>query len=254
MPEATVYGSLLAGLFGSAHCLAMCGGIAGAVGVAGGQAGRMQRTLLYNLGRVSSYTVAGAAAGGASLVLGSLIDLPTWSMVARILAGTVLIVMGLNIALQWRLLSAIETAGAGLWRHIAPSAQRLLASSHPLAMLGLGALWGWLPCGLVYSALLIAIASGSALDGAATMFAFGLGTLPSMLAAGATAAGILRITRQRGVRWLAGALLVTMGAWTGLQPILKMPQPHSHHGAQTSELRPARQGSVEPGQASQVAV
>jgi len=238
MPEATVYGALLAGLFGSAHCLGMCGGIAGAVGVSAGQAGRLQRTILYNLGRICSYTVAGAAAGGAGLAVGSLIDLHTWSIAARLLAGLVLMAMGLNIALQWRLLSAIEAAGAGLWSRIAPAARRLLASPHPLATLGLGALWGWLPCGLVYTVLLVAVSTSSALEGAGTMLAFGLGTLPSMLAAGAATAGILRFTRRRPIRWLAGGLLVAMGAWTALQPLVKIAatdSAHQHHGAHAGE-------------------
>lgn len=234
MPEMTVAGALVAGLLGSAHCLGMCGGIAGAAGLAGDPGTRLGRTLQYNAGRVASYAIAGALAGGVGVALGDVLDLPAWSTVLRVLAGLVLVALGLNIALQWRLLAAIERAGAGLWRRLAPLAGRLLRSGHPLATLGLGGLWGWLPCGLVYTVLLAAAASGSAWQGAATMLAFGLGTLPAMLAAGVAASSVLRLTRSTRVRMAAGLLLVLMGAWTALHPLAKLATggaAHAHYGA-----------------------
>jgi len=240
MPEMTVAGALVAGLLGSVHCLGMCGGIAGAAGLAGNPGARLGRTVLYNAGRVASYAIAGALAGGAGVALGDVLDLPAWSTVLRVLAGLVLVALGLNIALQWRLLAAIETAGAGLWRRLAPLAGRLLRSGHPLAMLGLGGLWGWLPCGLVYTVLLAAAASGSAWQGAATMLAFGLGTLPAMLAAGVAAGTLLRLVRSMRVRMAAGLLLVLMGAWTALHPVVKLATgggAHSQHGAMVPMAR-----------------
>lgn len=219
MNEATtIAGALLAGLLGSVHCMGMCGGIAGAIG-AGQNTRKLSWALLYNLGRIGSYALAGALAGGASFALGSAINLPFWSMITRGLTGAILILIGLNIALGWRLPGLLENAGARVWALLSPTARRLLSSRSAAGMLGLGALWGWLPCGLTYTMLLAAAGTGHAAEGGLLMLAFGLGTLPAMVAAGAAAGTLQRFTRSRNVRRLSGALLVILGIWTAAYPI-----------------------------------
>jgi sulfite exporter TauE/SafE len=214
----TMAGALLAGLLGSVHCMGMCGGIAGAIG-AGQSTRKLSWALLYNLGRIGSYSIAGALAGGASFALGSAIDLPFWSMITRGLTGLILILIGLNIALGWRLPSLLESAGARVWTLLSPTARRLLSSRSAAGMLGLGALWGWLPCGLTYTMLLAAAGTGQVAEGSLLMLAFGLGTLPAMVAAGAAAGTLQRFTRSRNVRRLSGALLVILGIWTAAYPL-----------------------------------
>lgn len=221
MIASTLAGAFLAGLLGSVHCLGMCGGIAGAAAAGPGPQGRnLSWVLLYNLGRVGSYSLAGAIAGAAAFALGSAIDLPAWGAITRGLTGVILVLIGLNFALGLRLPRFLEAGGGRIWALVSPAARRLLSSRSALGMLGLGALWGWLPCGLTYTMLVAAAGTGKALDGAMLMLAFGMGTLPSMMAAGAAAGSLQRFTRARYTRRLSGILLVILGIWTAALPVM----------------------------------
>lgn len=212
--------ALVLGLLGGGHCMGMCGGLMGALTLAipPAQRGRRLRLLVaYNVGRVLSYTVAGLMLGMAGWAVAN----SPAVLVLRIMAALLLIAMGLYLAGWWSGLTRVEAMGRGLWRHIQPVASRLLpVSSLPRALL-LGALWGWLPCGLVYSTLLWAASQGNALHSAALMAAFGLGTWPVLLAAGLAAERINRVLRRRSVRVAGGMLVVLFGVWT-------LPGPHQH--------------------------
>ncbi len=212
-PELGFFAALLAGLVGSGHCLAMCGGISAAL--AGGSRGPLT-ALLLSTGRVMSYSLAGALAGGGGALLGRSLDLLRLGLGLRIAFGALLVAVGLTLALRWRGLLWIEALGARLWTRVAPALGELLPPRGPLAALTVGALWGWLPCGLVYSMLALALASGSPGNGALVMAGFGLGTLPALLLAGGTAAGLLRHLRGSRGRRLSGALLAGFGLWTVL--------------------------------------
>ena len=235
MMVSTLAGAFLAGLLGSVHCLGMCGGIAGAAAAGAGPQGRnLSWVLLYNLGRVGSYCLAGMIAGAAAFALGSAIDLPAWGAITRGLTGVILVLIGLNFALGLRLPQFLEAGGGRIWALISPTARRLLSSRSATGMLGLGALWGWLPCGLTYTMLVAAAGTGRALDGALLMLAFGLGTLPSMMAAGAAVGSLQRFTRARYTRRLSGVLLVILGIWTAALPIKswltgQTGHTHGHH-------------------------
>lgn len=212
--------ALILGLLGGGHCIGMCGGLMGALTLAipPAQRGRRLRLLVaYNVGRVLSYTAAGLMLGMAGWAVAN----SPAVLVLRIMAALLLIAMGLYLAGWWSGLTRIEAMGRGLWRHIQPVASRLLpVSSLPRALL-LGALWGWLPCGLVYSTLLWAASQGNALHSAALMAAFGLGTWPVLLATGLAAERVNRLLRQRSVRVAGGMLVVLFGVWT-------LPGPHQH--------------------------
>ena len=175
--------AVILGLLGGGHCLGMCGGLMGALTLAIPKEQRSRRfrlLLAYNLGRILSYATAGLLIGLAGWAVAN----SPAAMFMRVLAGLLLIAMGLYLAGWWSGLTRIESLGRGLWRHIQPVANRLLpVSSLPRALL-LGALWGWLPCGLVYSTLLWSASQGNALDSALLMLAFGLGTWPVLLATG----------------------------------------------------------------------
>jgi len=222
-PELGFFAALLAGLVGSGHCLAMCGGISAAL--AGGSRGPAPTTaLLLSTGRGMSYSLAGALAGGGGALLGRGLDLLRLGLGLRLAFGALLVAVGLTLALRWRGLLRIEALGARLWTRVAPALGGLLPPRGPLAALTVGALWGWLPCGLVYSMLALALASGSPANGALVMAGFGLGTLPALLLAGSAAAGLLRHLRGSRGRRLSGALLVGFGLWTALGA-----PPHAGH-------------------------
>lgn len=196
--------ALVLGLLGGGHCLGMCGGLMGALTLAippEQRARRFRLLLAYNLGRILSYALAGLLLGLAGWALAS----GPFALALRIVAGLLLISMGLYLAGWWSGLTRIEALGRGLWQYIQPLAGRLLpVSSLPRALL-LGTLWGWLPCGLVYSTLLWAASQGDAIDSALLMLAFGLGTWPVLLATGLAAERLTALLRRRGVR-IAGEI------------------------------------------------
>jgi len=211
--ELSLLTALLAGLLGGVHCVGMCGGIVAAFSFrADGGTPPFRLHLAYNLGRVSSYVMFGALAGalGASLKLAAFLPVQT---LLYLLAQVVMILLGLYLAgfNQWVLV--FERAGGALWRKAKPLFQKLLpVTSLPQAVLA-GMAWGWLPCGLVYSVLVSALAAGSAPSGAALMLAFGLGTLPNLLGMGLFARQIRPFMQQPWVRRAAGLTVAGFGAW-----------------------------------------
>ena len=222
MPElvAPLLSALILGLLGGGHCLGMCGGLMGALTLAippEQRARRLRLLLAYNLGRILSYAAAGLPIGLAGWAEAS----SPAAMRLRVLAGLLLIAMGLYLAGWWSGLTRIEAVGRHLWRHLQPVASRLMpVSSLPRALL-LGAVWGWLPCGLVYSTLLWASSQGSPGESALLMLAFGLGTWPVLLATGMAAERLTALLRRRGVRVAGGLLVILFGIWT-------LPGPHQH--------------------------
>ena len=211
--NALVVAALTMGLLGGAHCVVMCGGVVGAM--CAGSAPPMRRAshvLLYNVGRIASYAIAGAIAGGVGALASSVGAVYGAQVALRVIAGVLALTVGLYVAGVWRGARALERAASPLWRRVEPLAKRLLPVEHPLAALGLGALWGWLPCGLVYAALGIAVTSATPSMGALTMAAFGVGTLPTLVAMGAAASALARVARRPWVRRGAGLALALMGA------------------------------------------
>ncbi len=222
MPELAplLVSALVLGLLGGGHCLGMCGGLMGALTLAippEQRSRRLQLLLAYNLGRILSYALAGLLLGLAGwVVAGSQAE-----VIMRTLAALLLIAMGLYLAGWWSALTRIEALGRGLWRHIQPLTRRFMpVTSIPKAVV-LGSLWGWLPCGLVYSTLLWASSQGNAVNSALLMLAFGLGTWPVLLATGLAAERITTLLRKRGVRMAGGLLVILFGIWT-------LPGPHQH--------------------------
>jgi sulfite exporter TauE/SafE len=212
--------ALILGLLGGGHCLGMCGGLMGALTMAippDQRNKRLQLLVAYNIGRISSYALAGLLVGLAGWAIGN----SPAAMLLRILAGILLICMGLYLAGWWSGLTRIEALGRHLWRHLQPLTRRLMPVTSVPQALFLGAIWGWLPCGLVYSTLLWAASQGSALNSALLMLVFGLGTVPVLLATGMAAERLTALLRQRGVRIAGGVLVMLFGLWT-------LPGPHQH--------------------------
>lgn len=206
------------GLMGGVHCLAMCGGIVSALnikrgGAPGALAVDLSIQLAYNGGRIASYATAGAiagAVGGTALLAESL--LPA-QIVLAVTANIVIVLVGLHLAGFGAAMARLEAAGGALWRRVAPLGARFVPADTPQRAFAAGAVWGWLPCGLVYSALALALVAGSPAQGAAVMLAFGLGTVPNLLAAGLAVRRMRAVFARRDVRRVVGALVVALGVF-----------------------------------------
>jgi sulfite exporter TauE/SafE len=219
MPDSAYLALFLVGLLGGTHCVGMCGGIVGALSL-GGPA-RWSMHLAYNAGRILSYGVAGALAGAlgaASLAL----DGPAPVRLALyLLANLMLVALGLYLLGVTRALAFTERAGQHLWRHIQPLTRRFVPAKTVAQAFPLGVLWGWLPCGLVYSALTTALGAGSSGRGALLMLAFGLGTLPNLLLAGILLARVSEFVRRPLVRIASGLLVLGFGIY-GLIGLMRL--------------------------------
>lgn len=217
MSETGYLALFLIGLLGGAHCVGMCGGIVSALSLGAGS--RLSVHLAYNAGRIASYAAAGALAGalgGASLILAGQLPL---RMGLYVLANLMLVALGLYLMGFTRILGFVEGFGQRLWRRLQPLTRRFLPVRSVAQAFPLGLLWGWLPCGLVYSALVTALTSGSPLRGAMMMLAFGAGTLPNLLLAGLLAGRLQRFVGKAQVRFLAGLLVLGFGAVGLLQSL-----------------------------------
>ena len=212
MPELSLISALIVGLLGGGHCVGMCGGIVSAVSLSlPGQRPRVDFLLAYNAGRIASYTLAGALAGaiGASSFFMQHV-LPVEQLLYA-LASLMLVALGLYLAGFWQGVLVLERLGGALWKRLQPVSRHFLPMKTLPRALALGAVMGWLPCGLVYSVLVAALATGSAVHGALLMLAFGLGTLPTLMAMGVAAARLKGFLQRRWVRRGAGLLVMAFG-------------------------------------------
>ena len=224
--------ALVAGLAGSGHCLAMCGGIAAGLARAGraGSSGSFIAAALNSAGRLLSYALAGALVATATRVLGLLVYADQLRTVVAWTTGLALVMVGLNMAGAKRL-RTLDRAASGAWRLLAPLTRTLARVPPKVRPLAAGMLWGWLPCGMAYAMLLLAAASADPAHGALLMLAFGLGTAPALVTAGgfagAGAAGPLR-PRARVTAGVAlacfGIVSLAVASW----PDGKTHSPHVH--------------------------
>lgn len=207
------------GFMGSLHCVGMCGGISSALtaAISPGHNRTLKQQLgyqlLYSLGRITAYACAGAMIGLAGAALYDQIPRHGPSYL-RIFAGAMMILLGLYISGWWKILNQLERAGSRVWKHISPLTRRFIPVDRPDKALALGFLWGWLPCGLVYSALTWSLGSGGAGKGALLMLYFGLGTLPAMLSVGTFSQILSDFARGTGTRLFAALMLIGFGFWT----------------------------------------
>ena len=214
MIEFSLLAVLLVGLLGGVHCLGMCGSIVGifTAQVPSNQA-RWPFHLAYSGGRIASYAVAGALVGAIGQTGLLMRDAVPVQHLLFALSSLMRVALGLYLAGVWGAVRRLERVGAGLWRRLQPYTTRLLPVNSLPRALGLGALWGWLPCGLVYSVLLTALASGSAVQGSLIMAAFGLGTLPNLLAIGLFWEQVKGWVQSPRVRMAAGLTVASFGLY-----------------------------------------
>jgi len=199
--EIDLLSAFVIGILSAGHCLGMCGGVTSMLTSAISQSNpttdkRLQQNLLsntelkknyskvslvvsYNIGRIFSYAILGAIVGFTGSIAAKNIGLPLAGL--RIVAGVFLVLLGLYLGQWLMVLSKVEVIGKKIWQLVSPLSKNFIPVNSPLKALALGSIWGWLPCGLVYSTLTWALASGEPLTGALIMFCFGLGTLPALL-------------------------------------------------------------------------
>ncbi len=229
----TLSAALLLGLAASGHCLVMCGGISAALGVATAKnaAGKPQAALLlgYQFGRIATYALAGALFGGMLGGLLGTLDIPAVSRGLRGLSVLALL-FGAFVAF-----GRIRDPGAGvgrrLWVRLAPLGRRLLPVDTLPRAVAFGLLWGWMPCGFVYTVLLVATLQLDAVRAAATMTAFGLGMAPALLASAFGAQRFFGVTAHPRARHLAGVALLASAALTLAGPWLPLHPPWLHASA-----------------------
>jgi sulfite exporter TauE/SafE len=214
----------------------MCGGIVGALssGLAPGirsSRWRFLSTLLaYNGGRIISYGLAGLLLGLLGQQVGALKIFGSFP-VGRVVGGVFMILFGFYLAGWWHALLLLEKAGAQLWKHVEPLGRRFIPVHGSGQALMLGLVWGWLPCGMVYAVLALALTSGSVLYGGLVMLVFGLGTLPLMVSMGFAIGTLTRVLQGRILRTLAGVTVMLFGLYT----LVLAPPMHDHHGQSAPE-------------------
>ncbi len=246
--DVTLVSAFLVGLLGSAHCLGMCGGIVGALTL--GLKEDIRRSpvrlypylIAYNAGRIATYAIAGAAVGYLSAQILRVAPPAEARLIAKLVTGGFMLLLGFYLAGWWPALTALEKLGGKLWVRIEPFGRKLLPVHHPAQALGLGLLWGWLPCGMVYAALAWALAAGNATDGALLMTAFGLGTLPMLFAIGTAARWLGQFVQRPWVRRGTGMLVILFGLYT-----LFAPGGHKSHSGGHAAPAPAATHAIHAG-------
>lgn len=210
MPDTTLFALFLTGLFAGSHCLGMCGGLVTAMTLnLPADSKRFPFILSYNGGRIASYVIIGALLGG----LGQMIAVRPVQNVLYIIASLLLIGIGLHLAGLNSTVTLIEKIGQPIWQRLRPFMIKLLPVKTLPQALAVGALWGWLPCGLVYSVSVAALSSSSLVSGALCMLAFGLGTLPNLLLMGTFASLLREWMQKKPVRLITGLAVAGMGVW-----------------------------------------
>lgn len=201
------------GLVSSTHCVGMCGGIVGALTYSLAPEVRQNRgqfvlfSLHYHLGRISSYVLAGALVAGGASVFQDLAGSGS-AFVMRAVGAGFLVLLGLYIGGWFPRFAWVESMGRPLWRRLEPIGRRLLPVRSLPQAFGFGLVWGWLPCGLVYSALVYSLSTGSMWQGMGVMLFFGLGTIPTLLLVGFMADRVSRVMSRPLFRQVAGILII----------------------------------------------
>jgi len=215
--ETSYIAAFLVGLLGGVHCVGMCGGIVGALclGLEQNQTNKhntgtaLPYLLSYNAGRISSYTLAGLLMGSIGWLGSHLFEIYALQQVLEIIAAIFMLALGLYIAGWWRILANVEQLGGKLiWKRLEPLGRRFMPVKSYRQAFFLGIVWGWLPCGLVYSVIIWTISTQSPVEGGLLMLSFGLGTLPNLLLMGVFASTLNQFIQQPWVRQVAGVMIM----------------------------------------------
>nr|WP_317198853.1 sulfite exporter TauE/SafE family protein [uncultured Psychrobacter sp.] len=236
MTTALLVAAFLMGFLGSPHCLGMCGGLVAAFSLSMKDVSPAKRRRLiatYHFGRLISYSILGLIAG----LIGTTVLEPLMrgNSTPRILLGLVLVFVGVTM-LGAPFLSKLERVGMRFWQYLSPIRQKVFPlNTYPRAMAA-GLLWGYLPCGLVYGALLIAVVAHNPLGGAALMFVFGLGTVPMLVATHETVGWLRDKIGRLRLRQINGFIMILSGLAVVFVPMIMKSM---HSGAQMNHGSPS---------------
>ena len=223
----TLMAALLSGLLGGVHCAAMCGGIATGFSAMSPQGGLWQ-AVQVNLGRVGGYVLAGAIVGGFGGGLLRVFRIDLLAVGLRMAVGLVLVMVALRLLDKRGRFHFLPQLGTRFWKFLQPLQKRLLPADRAWRRVALGMLWGWLPCGLSMTLLTAAWLQASARDGALTMAAFGLGTLPMMIPLTWSGARLGRWLQRPAFRTTAAAFILFAGLVTIFSPwLMQVPALHA---------------------------
>lgn len=214
--EISYVAAFLVGLLGGVHCVGMCGGIVGALCLGLEEKATQNKTRLalpyllsYNFGRLSSYSLAGILMGSLGWLGSHLLDIYALQKILEIIAAVFMLALGLYIAGWWKVLASVEQFGGKyIWRRLEPLGKRFMPVRKYRHAFLLGLVWGWLPCGLVYSVIIWTISTQSPLEGGLLMLSFGLGTLPNLLLMGVFASTLNQFIQQPWVKQVAGVMIM----------------------------------------------
>jgi uncharacterized protein len=226
----TLTSAFLLGLFSTLHCIGMCGGIIGAlslslpVEVRDNKAKLFAFVLSYNIGRLTSYSIAGLIAGAVGTSVLQSTGLDQGHTALKIIGVSMMVAVGLYLTGWLPQLTRVEKIGMPLWKRLEPIGRKLVPVVSIPRALSYGLIWGWLPCGLVYFVLIWALTAGDAAHGALTMLAFGLGTLPTLITAGFMTSWITRFAHSTRARQVVGLLIIVMAIGS-----LFIPMEHHYH-------------------------
>ena len=231
----TYTSAFLLGLFSTIHCVGMCGGIIGAlslslpVEIRNNKARMLMFITTYNIGRILSYSFAGLVAGAIGTGVLASTGFEQGHAVLRAIGVAMMVAIGLYLAGWLPQLATVEKIGVPVWKKLEPVGRKLLPVASLPKALAYGLIWGWLPCGLVYFVLLWALTAGNAVEGALTMLAFGIGTLPTLLATGFMTSWLTRFARSSTARQVVGLLIVAMAIGSLFIPMGDhLPGQHHH--------------------------
>jgi uncharacterized protein len=226
------------GLFSTLHCVGMCGGILTTMMMASPDSDKnknvFNKSLAYNIGRISSYSLAGLFSGLLGMQIIHSLQSFNGHLILQGIASLVLILLALNILDVLSIKKYSESIGMVLWKHIQPWGKKFYPVNSLWKAYILGMIWGWLPCGLVYSALLLSISTGTVLDGILTMFIFGLGTLPGMLSAGYFSGHLRKLASNRKVKIVTATLMILIAVSLPLSTVYF--SQHSKHSGETHSI------------------
>ena len=231
----TYTSAFLLGLFSTIHCVGMCGGIIGALSLSlpadirNNKARMLMFITTYNTGRILSYSFAGLVAGAIGTGVLASAGFDQGHAVLRAIGVAMMVAIGLYLAGWLPQLAIVEKIGVPVWKKLEPIGRKLLPVASLPKALAYGLIWGWLPCGLVYFVLLWALTAGNAVEGAFTMLAFGLGTMPTLLTTGFMTSWLTRFARSSRARQVVGLLIIAMAVGSLYLPMGDHLPGHHHH-------------------------
>lgn len=240
---ALLSGAFFIGFAAQTHCVGMCGPVLGILGMNNAYK-RIPAAILYNLGRISTYTLLGVIGG---LIAASVSDITTIQYVIRYIAGAIMIFIALQLFGMPQFLGIIERPFQYIWKPLQRFSQRFFPIRTALGTYTVGMIWGLLPCGAVYGPLAVAMGAGSVAKSAGIMFSFGLGTLPIMIGLAIFGTFVGHFFAKKGVRMLAGVAVLLMAIYYlgWIAPQEKVTQRASMVSQQTDKIRAGEQSAAE---------